>query len=77
MKKIFYEVFLFILNWFLLLSGVLVSGILWSYLFYKTDIVEITPKKFILPIVFGLLGAVYFISSSKKQKRDQDNQNTN
>lgn len=69
MKKHLYTAFIFILNWFLILSGLLVSSVLWSYFFYNTNKVEITPKRFLVPGIIGFIAALYFLSTNKDSSK--------
>lgn len=67
MKQQIYNVFAFILSWYLLTSGVIVMSVLFDKLFYSSKTMIIAPNRFIGSSVIGLIAAIYFVLSSKKK----------
>jgi CDP-diglyceride synthetase len=67
MKKYLFPVIVFLFIWFFMLSAVMVSYVLWSYFFYNTREVVITPNRFIAPAIIGLVAAIYYSLSGKKK----------
>jgi hypothetical protein len=68
MKKQIYTAFVFILVWYLLTSGVIVSSLFFDKLFHDSKTMIVPPSRFISGSVVGLIIAIYFVLSSKKKE---------